>query len=803
MPRAAPDRYGHGVLSSPSPRGLQWLVLAVVSSQLFPRAWASPATGESCDDYVERERREFLREHPGATPAELAAYLAGEQEECAVEGRPDSGRAETYETTTVGRAAGATNAAPRATTKVTRRELDERLPRSAPDALRWEPGVYVQQTAHAQGSAYVRGVTGQQTVMLFDGIRLNNSTYRQGPNQYFFTIDSHTVSSLEVTRGSGSVLWGSDALGGVLAARPIEPMLREGVQGLRATPRTSFRTATADDELGGRFELDAQLGDRIGLVGGVGYREVGLLEAGGKIHDSVTKSYSGGERVLVPEFAEDGRTQLGTGFREAASDLRLVARLGERGRAIAALYDYRQFDAPRTDKCPPPFAPRGECVVYEEQLRTLGYLALEADLGPAARQARVVVSLQRQRERRRNDRPSSIVDPFYGRDTVLSTGLTARATTARWSPAPADLWLDYGVDTYRDDVTSVAWYEIHTDRNDVLRYLPRGQYLDGSSYTWGGVYANANASLWERLHARAGGRLSAIEAYAPAEEESGSAEISRGWVSAVGGAGLGWDVAPGVTLAANADQGFRAPNLDDLTSRQATGPGFQFENAALRPERSWTLEVGTELSRGPLRAGLWAYRMTIDDAIARRLVPADECPPNLEECRSSWFAYKLVNLAGTAEILGLEGLVMLQLPHGLSVRATAAFARGEGDNPAPRPSDPSVTYDERVPLSRVPPLNGTAELVWRPRGTGLYVGGGVRWAALQDRLAPQDESDPRIPLGGTPAFAVVDLRAGYRVGRRFSVAVIVENLGDAAYRYHGSSVNGPGRGLVFTAELGL
>src|SRR5262245_41890005 len=92
----------------------------------------------------------------------------------------------------------------RATSTVRKSDLERRLPRSAPDAIRYEPGVFVQQTAHGQGSAYLRGLTGQQTVMLFDGIRLNNSTYRQGPNQYFFTLDSRTIQSIEVERGGGS-----------------------------------------------------------------------------------------------------------------------------------------------------------------------------------------------------------------------------------------------------------------------------------------------------------------------------------------------------------------------------------------------------------------------------------------------------------------------------------------------------------------------------------------------------------------------------------------------------------------------
>ena len=56
----------------------------------------------------------------------------------------------------------------RARDTVTREELEERIPRSAPDALREIPGVSVQQTAHGQASPYVRGLTGQEVVHLFD-----------------------------------------------------------------------------------------------------------------------------------------------------------------------------------------------------------------------------------------------------------------------------------------------------------------------------------------------------------------------------------------------------------------------------------------------------------------------------------------------------------------------------------------------------------------------------------------------------------------------------------------------------------
>ena len=131
-----------------------------------------------------------------------------------------------------------------------------------------------------------------------------------------------------------------------------------------------------------------------------------------------------------------------------------------------------------------------------------------------------------------------------------------------------------------------------------------------------------------------------------------------------------------------------------------------------------------------------------------------------------------------------------------------AFAHGDGPNPQPRPSDSAEPYQETVPLSRIPPLNGAVETRWQSPA-GVYLGGAMRWATLQDRLAPSDRSDARIPLGGTPGFAVVDVRAGYRFKRQLLLSLVVENLADSTYRYHGSSVNGPGRGVVVHLEGGL
>ncbi|MHB8879283.1 MAG: TonB-dependent receptor [Myxococcaceae bacterium] len=675
----------------------------------------------------------------------------------------------------------------RAGSVVRRSDLDRRLPRSTPDALRFEPGVFIQQTAAAQASAIVRGLTGQQTLMLFDGIRLNNSTYRQGPNQYLFTIDPRTVEAIELQRGGGSTRYGSDALGGVLLVRPLSPPVRSGPGGW-AGARVFARGATADTEAGGRVQLTAGLGERLGFVGGVGARRVGLLRSGGPV-----LSPANGLPPEVPRFGPDGRTQLGTGFGELTADARAVLRLPDDRQLTTAGYLYRQTGAPRTDQCPPPSARFDECLFIDEQLRALAYAAYEA--GPS----RATLSWQRQRERRRGVRPASFVYSL-GDDDVDTLGATFVSGAPHTLAAGPELRLQYGADVYLDLVRSSAAIgftdiEVQVERS-------RGQYLDGSLYLTGGAFVDAELALSERLELRAGGRVAAVTARAPADAESGSTGVDRWWLPLAGHLGIEWEPADGLFVLANLDRSFRAPNLDDLTSRQQTGPGFQFENPALAPEAATTAEVGGRLRRDWLSLDLWAFETFIEGAVGKRGREAADCPPQTLQCQSSWARYQLVNARELSSMRGLEAAARLRLPVGLTAQAMVAWTWGEGPNLADPPSDPAVPFERRVPLSRVPPLNGTVELGWA-HGSGLSVGGAFRWAGSQQRLAVADRSDARIPLGGTPGYAVVDARLGYRYGTRLVVAAVLENVLDTPYRSHGSSVNGPGRGVVLSVEGGL
>jgi outer membrane receptor protein involved in Fe transport len=682
----------------------------------------------------------------------------------------------------------------RAASVVSSEDLSERLPRSVPDALRGEPGVYIQQTAHGQASPYLRGLTGQQTVMFFDGVRLNNSTFRQGPNQYFFTVNSRSIDHLEIQRGSASTRWGSDAIGGVIIASPVEPKL-EASRKVAVHSHGVVRTDTADGEVGGRAQASASLWGKVAVLVGAGYRNLGQLRSGGPVLAPAT----GMPQNVPPLYGPDGKTQLGTGFGELTDDLRVVWQVAPGHRLSLGYYDYRQYDAPRTDKCPPPTAPQDECLTYLEQFRTLAYGVYEGTRGPAAAEhVRLTLSYQRQHEARQERRGSPSTTLLTGEDDVHTGGTALAIDTREFEVAPwATLGGRYGADLYWDRLGSKEQLTFTDVGISVAR--PRGQYLDGAQYVTSGVFAEAHTELLEAIRVRTGGRMAVAAAMAEGETETESAAVNEQWVTAVGNAGIAADAVPWLTFVLNVDQGFRAPNLDDLTSRQQVGPGYQYENAGLRPERSLSLEVGTLAGNRWFELEAFAFRTTIRDLIQRASRSPEECPMNEPSCVASRNRFQLVNLEGQAVVMGAEGSMRVYLPLDFEVRATISYAWGEGANPLyGRPFEPG-----RVPLSRIPPLNGLAEAGWRSTRYGAYVMGTVWWAREQTRLAPQDRVDARIPEGGTPGYVVLDVRGGYQLAPWVRAAVVLRNLRDSPYRHHGSSINGAGRSLVMELQFGF
>ena len=124
--------------------------------------------------------------------------------------------------------------------------------RNTPELLNEAPGVFIQKTNHGGGSAFLRGLTGNQVLYLIDGIRINNAITRYGPNQYLNTIDRFSLERIEIVRGSGSVLFGSDAIGGVINMLSINPDVNQQ-KALSGKISTRIGSNHLEESLNGRI----------------------------------------------------------------------------------------------------------------------------------------------------------------------------------------------------------------------------------------------------------------------------------------------------------------------------------------------------------------------------------------------------------------------------------------------------------------------------------------------------------------------------------------------------------------------
>jgi len=162
--------------------------------------------------------------------------------------------------------------------------------RSAPEALMQAPGVFVQKTNHGGGSPFLRGLTGNQTLQLVDGIRLSNAVVRYGPNQYFNTIDLFSIDRVEVLRGGGSVQYGSDAIGGTIQTFSHEAETSEQPQ-WGSSVLTRFMTQGMEQTANGRVNYS---GKKVAFTAGVTWRNFGDLVGG----DTTGTQYPTGYKEL-------------------------------------------------------------------------------------------------------------------------------------------------------------------------------------------------------------------------------------------------------------------------------------------------------------------------------------------------------------------------------------------------------------------------------------------------------------------------------------------------------------------------
>ncbi len=639
-----------------------------------------------------------------------------------------------------------------------------RMYRTTTDALRDVPGVMIQKTSNAQGSPYIRGFTGYRTLMLVDGIRLNNSTFRDGPNQYWNLIDPYTIDRLEVVKGPSSVLYGSDAVGGTVNAVLRRPDgYGEGLQGYR---QVYGQVASAQRSYIGRGEAVATYGPWLGIMAGGTWKDFGDVDGGQGVgiqkktgygvcsgdvkieyHPDPTTTWTFAHYQLYEDNAwRTHATIYGTSWYGTAvgTDLRRVI---DEGRSLS----YARYRKDRVSEC-------FDSIELTASFQTLG---------------------EEQWRTQSNGRE------IRDRTDVNTYGLGMQFVT----PSKIGKWT-YGAEWYHDEVGSSS-RTLNADGS--LRSVAiQGPVGDDASYDLLGVYVQDVIPLCERVDLTLGERYTFARAEAGKVRDPDTGDrisIADEWNSMVGSARLAWFVDPKEhwNVYGGVSQGFRAPNLSDL-SRFDTAQSGEFEVAApgLDPEKYISYETGVKAKYDDFAAQASYFYTDITDMIVR--TPTGGTINGQPEVTKQ--------NVGNGYVQGVETGASWRFCPQWTLFGTLAWIDGQADS-----YPTSAPVIKREPLSRLMPTTTQVGLRWDHPNKKLWAETSCTFTDRADRLTAADRRDTqRIPPGGTPGYTVLDIRAGWKVCDGLDVWSAVENVTDQDYRIHGSGVNEPGTNFKVGAK---
>lgn len=523
--------------------------------------------------------------------------------------------------------------------------------RTSPEALVIMPGVFVQKTNHGGGSPFVRGLAGNQTLLLMDGIRLNNATYRYGPNQYFNTVDVFSLERLEALRGGGSVPYGSDAMGGT-----IQAFTKELVFAQRPTWEGQLlaRWATQQMEQTLRPELGFS-SKKIAAIGGVSWRKFGDLV--------------GGDTT--------GR-QSPSGYRELNADFKARIALTRKIDVTILHQQVAQHNVPVYHKV---VLENFEQNQMDVQKRNLSYLQLahHTNKGIWANWS-ATVSLQQTEEGRSSQKNGSSLLRLES-DQVKTLGALVQVNNQigrHWR-------IRSGMDYYHDVVKSSRR---DLDESTGVSTDKRGLYPNHSTMQSLALFSmhSYTSGNWEFS---AGGRWNAFSLNV---EETGYGKVALTPNAFVWNGSVGYLPGEHSTIFASVQTSFRAPNIDDLGSLGIVDFRFETPNYLLEPEKSTHYQLGYKWHSSTLQLATYAYRNELRNLIDR--VKLDT------QTIQGYPLYQKENI-GRAYIQGLELESKYQFSKNWNLTGGLTCTYGQ-----------NLTANE--PARRIPPVFGRMAVQFKP-----------------------------------------------------------------------------------------
>ena len=672
------------------------------------------------------------------------------------------------------------------------RSIAFNAPQTSADLLQNSGKIFVQKSQLGGGSPMIRGFATNRILLAVDGVRMNNAIFRGGNLQNVISIDPFTINKTEVTFGPGSVIYGSDAIGGVMNFYTQKPRF-SFADSLAFSGNFNYRYSSANNE--NTTHLDFNFGkQKWASYTSFTYNNFDDLKMGEHGPESYLRSNyvirENGTDVLVEN--DDPKKQVSTGYDQINFLQKFTYKPNSTWNYDLGLYYSETSDYPRYDRLIRPNrdgdALRSAEWYYGPQKWFMGNFQITQKGKNNFYDGVKLTAAYQFFEESRNDRGFQDPELYSTKEQVdaLSVNLDFE------NKKIGNLHLYYGTEYVFNKVNSKGSVR-NIETNEVAGTASR--YPDGATWQTLAGYINGEYQLKPNLAVLSGMRYSQVwvdatfdTTYYPFPFDE--ADIVTG--AFTGSLGLSWFPRSDLQVTLNGSTGFRAPNIDDIGKIFDSEPGsVVVPNPDLEPEYAYNGELGLRKNFNDIVVlkGATYYTYLVDALVRRDFTFGGQTeieyngePSNVQAIQNAAKAY----------VYGFEFGLEAYFNEHLSLNSNLTLTKGveEDDDGTDSPSRHAA------------PTFGDVHLIWENQKLKADVFVNYNGEVSNDDLALSEQSKAFMYASDangnpySPSWYTLNFRSQYQITNALKASLSLENMTNQRYRMYSSGIVAPGTNLV-------
>ncbi|MEA1897294.1 MAG: TonB-dependent receptor [Bacteroidota bacterium] len=687
------------------------------------------------------------------------------------------------------------NEVPNKISIISRTDIQLYNPQTTADLLSINNAVFLQKSQLGGGSPMIRGFAANSVLLVVDGVRMNNAIYRSGNLQNVISLDPNIIEQSEVVYGPGSVVYGSDALGGVLDFHTINPKLSTGKQpylSLNAITRLS----TANNEKLGHFDLNLGF-QKWAFLSSISYSDYEDLKMGSVGHPSYLRNeyvsrINGGDTIIQNE---NPSLQKFSGYSQINFTGKVRFKPKNNLNFNYTFHYSKASDIPRYDRL----------IQYDEDKLKYAQWYYGPQkwfmhfLNGAFEQktflydnAKLTMAYQ-QYEESRHYRRLNEIDLFHRFEKVDIFSFNYDL----YKDLGNSLSVFYGIETVFNNVSSIANSEDITTGIDSP--IP-SRYPNGLNHYYTlAIYSMFKYNLNERINLNAGLRYNYIYLYSTIEDNSfynfPFEELLLKNSALNGSLGFVFRHAENSQINVNLASGFRAPNLDDVAKIFDSEPGgVVVPNDNLEPEYTYNIDLGwIKTFHEIVDLEITGFYTYLKDAMVRRPYTFNGFNTIMYD-REMSNVYAVVN-AKNANLYGFSLNLGLMISPSFSLKTDFTYMKGK-DN-------------EDYPLRHIPPYYGGFHILFEKAIIKADLYALYNGEISNENLSPEEQFKLHMyeldqdGMPYSPSWYSLNFKTSVQVTKKLTFLGGIENILDHRYRPYSSGIVAPGRNFFFSIRVGI